>query len=170
MVTVHSTPSPYNNFLITIIIYFQNSEFRMKTFLKPVTEKPGVQSFVLLQLTLASSWTGTTPASASCWTGSSQDCVQVRDRIFHCSDGREQIPSLAGGDWQEIDEEVRGRDNTDDKRSRRKKKWWENLSREREKTAGVNQTRVGVIYLIKQGVFVRFYFTIYSRCRCRYLV
>ena len=55
MVTVHSTPSPYNNFLITVIIYFQNSEFRMKTFLKPVTEKPGVQSFVLLQLTLASS-------------------------------------------------------------------------------------------------------------------
>ena len=48
--------------------------------------------------------------------------IQVRDRMFHCSDGREKIPSLAGGDWQEIDEEVRGRDNTDDKRSRRKKK------------------------------------------------
>ena len=109
----------------------------MKTFFW----KPGVQSFVLLQLTLASSWTGTTPASASCWTGSSQDCVKVRDRIFHYSDGREQIPSLAGGDWREIDEEVRGRADTDDKRSRRKKKWKENLSREREKTAGVNQTR-----------------------------
>ena len=26
MVTVHSTPSPNNNFLITVIIYFQNSE------------------------------------------------------------------------------------------------------------------------------------------------
>ena len=71
-----------------------------------MTEKPGVQSFVLLQLTLASS----------------QDCIQVRDRMFQCSDGREQIPSLAGGDWREIDEEVRGRDDTDDKRSRRKKK------------------------------------------------
>ena len=71
-----------------------------------MTEKHGVQSFVLLQLTLASR---------------SQDCIQVRDRMFQCSDGREQIPSLAGGDWREI-EEVRGRDGTDDKRSRRKKK------------------------------------------------
>ena len=91
-----------------------------------MTEKHGVQSFVLLQLTLASR---------------SQDCIQVRDRMFQCSDGREQIPSLAGGDWPDIEEEVRGHDNTDDKRSRRKKKGKENLSREREKTAGVNQTR-----------------------------
>ena len=68
--------------------------------------------------------------------------------MFHCSDGREKIPSLAGGDWQEIDEEVRGRDNTDDKRSRRKKKLRENLSREREKTAGVNQTHGGVVYFL----------------------
>ena len=72
-----------------------------------VTEKHGVQSFVLLQLTLASR---------------SQDCIQVRDRMFQCSDGREQIPSLAGGDWPDIEEEVRGHDNTDEKRSRRKKK------------------------------------------------
>ena len=71
-----------------------------------MTEKHGVQSFVLLQLTLASR---------------SQDCIQVRDRMFQCSDGREQIPSLAGGDWPDIEEEVRGHDNTDDKRSRRKK-------------------------------------------------
>ena len=75
-----------------------------------------------------------------------------------------------GGDWREIDEEVCGRDDTDDKRSRRKKKLRENLSREREKTAGVNQTRGGVVYFLRHDDFVRFYFTVYSRCRCRYLV